>query len=169
MQVLIIRHAPTEDREVFALSGQSDDLRPLSELGKAKMRRNIQGIQKIVPKLQAIASSPLLRAQQTADLLARAYSPVQRDTLPALAPLGAVADILSYLQDYANTSHIIALVGHEPDLAQLATWLLTGHADNWLPLKKGAACLLEFPDEVEAGQAELEWALTPGQLRGLVE
>jgi phosphohistidine phosphatase len=36
-----------------------------------------------------------------------------------------------------------------------------------MPLKKGAACLLEFLDEVEAGQAELCWMLRPKQLRQL--
>lgn len=169
MQVLMIRHAPAADREEFALTGQPEELRPLTDKGQMKMRKHVRGLLTTVSKLQVIACSPFLRAQQTADILAQAYPYAHRDTLSALAPLGTMTEILAYLQDHANTTHTIALVGHEPDLGQLATWLLTGHPDYWMPLKKGAACLLEFPNLVEAGQAELVWALTPGQLKQMAE
>jgi len=167
MQILIIRHAPAADREEFILSGQADELRPLTDKGKEKMRKAVPGIYCLVPKLQAIASSPFLRAQQTADLLATAYPHIQRDILPALVPLGAMTQVLSYLQDHAHTTHTIALVGHEPDLGQLATWLLTNQADDWFPLKKGAACFLEFEENVQPGEAVLRWALTSNQLQQL--
>lgn len=167
MQVLIIRHAPAEDREDFAQSRQSDDLRPLTNKGKNKMRQNVKGLQSIVPKIDRIAESPLIRAQQTAGLLASVYPNVVRETLSALAPDGSESKVLAYLQKYANTTGTIALVGHEPDLGELATWLLSGEIDTWMPLKKGSACLLEFLDDVEAGEAELCWMLTPKQLRQL--
>jgi phosphohistidine phosphatase len=167
MQVLIIRHAPAEDREVFALSGQPDQLRPLTNKGKDKMRQNVKGLQRIVSKIDRIAESPLVRAQQTAGLLAAAYSSAIRDNLPALAPDGSMSEVLSYLQKYAQTTQVIALVGHEPDLGELVTWLLSGKANVWMPLKKGAACLIEFPDEVQAGEAELFWMLRPKLLRQL--
>ncbi|MDM8558902.1 phosphohistidine phosphatase SixA [Candidatus Parabeggiatoa sp. HSG14] len=167
MQVLIIRHAPAEDREEFAGSGQSDDLRPLTQRGKEKMRQNVAGLLTIVPQIDRIVESPLIRAQQTGGLVASTYSNVIRQTLPALAPNGSESEVLTYLQKYADTTTTIALVGHEPNLGELATWLLSGQADNWIPLKKGSACLLEFPGEVKAGKAELLWMLRPKQLRQL--
>jgi phosphohistidine phosphatase len=167
MRVLIVRHAPAEDRQVFARSGQSDNLRPLSRAGKEKMSLNIKGLQKIILALDGIAESPLVRAQQTADYLASAYPKAIRETLPALAPNGNYGEILKYLQQYTHTNKTIALVGHEPDLGELATWLLTGEAENWMPLKKGSACLLEFFYEVDTSQAELCWMLQPKQLRQL--
>jgi phosphohistidine phosphatase len=172
MQVLIIRHAPAEDRAYFNhnQSGKSDDLRPLTAKGRAKMRKNVQGLQTIVPQIDRIADSPLVRAQQTAGLLASGYPNAIRETLPALAPAGSdFASILLYLQQHAKNAPTIALVGHEPDLGALAMWLLCGRADSWMPLnfKKGAACLLEFIDKVEAGRAELCWMLMPKHLRQL--
>ena len=167
MQVLIIRHAPAEDRKEFSRSGQPDELRPLSNKGKAKMRQNVQGLQTIVPQIDRIAESPLIRAQQTAGLLTAAYSNAIRETLPALAPNGAETAILAYLQKQSKKAQTIALVGHEPDLGELAAWLLSGQTNGWMPLKKGAVCLLEFVDEIEAGQAELCWMLKPKQLRQL--
>ena len=167
MQVLIVRHAPAADRGEFARSGKSDDLRPLSENGRKKMAENVRGLQIIVPHIHSIISSPLRRARQTADFLAEAYPNAQREILQALAPLGSASEILEYLQEHANTTHIIALVGHEPDLGELVTWLVSGHTDTWLPLKKGSACLLEFSAKVEAGEAEFCWMLKPKQLRNL--
>ncbi len=167
MQVVMIRHAPAEEREAFASTGQPDELRPLSKKGIAKMRHAIQGLQTIVPRIETIVTSPLKRAQETAELLLQVYSYTHYEQLPALAPLSSGQTVLKYLQDYAQTSHTIALIGHEPDLGQLATWWLTGHSGPWLPLKKGGICLVEFPNEVQAGQATLSWLLTPKQLRGL--
>lgn len=167
MHILIIRHAIAEDFESFATSGQPDELRPLSDKGIAKMRKNIRGLKNIIPQIQLLASSPLRRAIQTADLLAETYPEAHRDILPDLAPRRTTEGVLAFLRQHENTAHVIALIGHEPYLGELATWLLSGHIDTWLPLKKGAACFLEFSAEVDAGQADLRWLLTPGQLRQL--
>jgi phosphohistidine phosphatase len=161
MQILLIRHATAEEQ------AESDELRPLSEKGIVSMRENVKGLQKVISKIDRLVNSPLLRAQQTADLIAVAYPDAQRDTLPALAPHGYEVTVLEYLQRHAETAETIALVGHEPSLGQLASWLLTAEIGRWLPLKKGAACLLEFPGKIKAGKAELSWALKPAQLRQL--
>lgn len=167
MKVLLIRHAIAEDYTLFSLSGQADDLRPLTTKGKTKMKKGIRGLQKLVSQVHHIVSSPLRRAIQTADLVAQSYPDAHREILSALAPRGSTTTILEHLQGYSNTSHVIVLIGHEPHLGELATWLLSGHIDTWLPLKKGSACLLEFSGEVAAGQADLCWVLTPKQLRML--
>lgn len=167
MQVLLIRHAIAEELEGTDGSEHADAARPLSAKGKLKMRKNIEGLRLILPHIYQIAASPLVRAQQTADLLLGTYRDAKRDTLRALSPRGSAPAILTYLQEHAHTSHTIALVGHEPDLGELGTWLLSGHTNNWMPLRKGAACLLEFTDEVLAGQANLIWSLNPSLLRRL--
>lgn len=167
MQVLLIRHAIAEDYTIFSLSGQSDDLRPLTTKGKTKMRKGIRGLQRLIPQIHWIISSPLRRAVQTADLVAQSYPDAHREVLSALAPRGSTTTILDYLQGHSGTTHIVALVGHEPHLGELATWLLSEHVESWLPLRKGSVCLLEFSGEVVAGQADLQWLLTPKQLRML--
>lgn len=159
MQIILIRHAPAQAQ------AQADELRPLSEQGIIKMRHNIIGLKKNVPSIQTIAHSPLQRAQQTAELLISAYPKAHQETLPALAPGGLSMAVLAYLQEQAETTLTMALVGHEPDLGELATWLLTGHRAHWLPLKKGGACLLAFWGKIEVGQAQLCWLLKPRQLR----
>jgi len=165
MKVLLIRHAIAEDYTIFSLSGQADDLRPLTTKGKTKMRKGIRGLQQLITQIQYVVSSPLRRAVQTADLVAQSYPDAHREVLPALAPRGSTTVILEYLQGHSNTTHTIALIGHEPHLGELTTWLLSGHIGTWCPLKKGGAGLLEFSGEVAASQADLQWLLTPKQLR----
>lgn len=167
MHVLLIRHAIAEERKDFQQMEQPDTERPLTGKGIKKMQQNIAGLHNMVPYINHVLVSPLVRAQQTADILLEAYPEAQRTTLTALAPLGSNNSVLLYLQQHERSSHTIALVGHEPDLGELGTWLLSGHPDTWLPLKKGSACMLVFENEVAEGLADLQWFLTPAQLRKL--
>lgn len=164
MQLLVVRHAIAEDREDFVQTGKPDDLRPLTAKGKDKMRKNVRGLVKLVPEVTLLATSPLVRAKQTSELLLKGYRNTPEETLAALSPRGAKQDILAWLQGQP-THDVIALVGHEPDLGELVTWLLSGKPDTWLPLKKGGACLLQFEDQIAVGEADLHWLLTPAQLR----
>ena len=58
----------------------------------------------------------------------------------------------------------LALVGHEPDLGQLAGWLLSGRKTGFVQFKKGAAALIEFSGAPAAGKGTLAWLLTAAQL-----
>lgn len=167
MQVLLIRHAIAEDYNTFALTGKGDDLRPLTEKGIGKMRRSLHGLKTILSEIDYITHSPLTRAVQTADLVKQFYPEAHNITLPALAPRGSASSVLAYLKEHANTHHTVALVGHEPGLGELGSWLLSGHTDTWLPLKKGGMCLLNFTEVIDSGQGDLLWLLSPKLLRNL--
>lgn len=166
MELLIIRHAIAGDREEWAKSGQSDDLRPVTGEGARRMRRGAAGLARVIPTIDVLASSPLLRAAQTAEIIARAYGGLPVETVDALAPDGRRSALLHWLRAREEAS-TVAIVGHEPGLGQLATWLLTGVAESHIELKKGAACLIRFGRKPAAGAGLLVWSLTPGQLRRL--
>jgi phosphohistidine phosphatase len=166
MQLLVIRHAIAEDREQWAQRGRSDAERPLTDRGRRRMRRGVEGLLALVPKLDAIATSPLTRASQTAELVSRGYDGPDPETLPQLSPDHPVEDLLPWLRQ-RPADEVVAVIGHEPHLGFLVGWLLTGRHESFLELKKGAACLLGFDDPPEAASATLRWALTPAQLREL--
>jgi phosphohistidine phosphatase len=63
----------------------------------------------------------------------------------------------------------VAVVGHEPSISLILSWLLTGTERRIFSFRKGGACLLEFSGEIGAGTATLLWALTPAQLRDLAD
>ena len=169
MHLLVIRHAIAEDKEVFARTGRGDDLRPLTDEGRAKMRRAAAGLRAIAPKLALVATSPLVRARQTAEIVVAALGPVRTESVEVLRPDRDFDEFIAWLQTRAERENdgAIAVVGHEPHLAGLVTWLMTGFDESRIELKKGGACLLNFEGELREGGAALLWLLTPSQLREL--
>jgi phosphohistidine phosphatase len=166
MQLLVIRHGIAEDREHWAHGGHPDAERPLTDEGRRRMRRAAQGLRQVVPRLDVLASSPLVRARQSAELLSKVYDDQAVEELAQLSPEYAVDDLLPWLR-HRGPGDVAAVIGHEPHLGFLIGWLLTGRHESFVELKKGAACLLEFDDPPAAGDATLRWALAPAHLRGL--
>jgi phosphohistidine phosphatase len=169
MHLLVVRHAIAEDRAVFARTGRSDDLRPLTDDGRAKMRRAADGLRSVAPEVDLIAASPLVRAKETAEIVAGALDVDELVTIEALRPEAPYEELVNWAasKDGGADADVIAIVGHEPHLSGLITWLMTGSDDSRLDLKKGAAVLLSFDDGVRRGEGTLQWALAPGHLRRL--
>ena len=166
MQLLVIRHAIAEEREPWSSSGRPDAERPLTDTGRRRMRRGARGLRNLVPTLDALASSPLVRAAQTAEILAREFDDVSIETLTELSPEHPAEDLLPWLRGQ-EPGAVAGVVGHEPHLGFLVGWLLTGRHESFVELKKGAVCMLGFDDPPAAGEAVLRWSLAPGQLRRL--
>jgi len=166
MRVLLVRHAIAEDRVVWAERSGDDGLRPLTADGRDKMKRVARGLVAIEPKIALLGTSPLVRARETAEILARAWGGIEPVETPLLAPGLAPATLSAWLvrQRPAGTA---VLVGHEPDLGEVATFWLCGREAHFLALKKGGAALIEFGAAPKEGAGALQWLLTPGQLRAL--
>ena len=174
LKVLVIRHAIAADRKEFAKTGKADALRPLTRIGRKKMRRAVRGLARLVPRLDALATSPLTRAVETGEIIAGQYDYEHAVRLPALSPGKSAGQVMDWLKEQAEHAKkgadtTVAIVGHEPGLGQLVSWMLTGLRESFVPLKKGAACLVEFKGEVKPARAKLLWALHPSQLRKLAE
>lgn len=174
MNLLVIRHAIAEDKEAFAASGRSDDQRPLTKEGRSKMRRAAEGLRLACPRVVVLASSPLLRARETADIVAPVFGISKVEVVDALRPDRPFEELTAWLRRRAapngeTVDTTVAVVGHEPHLSGLVTWLMTATTESRIELKKGGACLLRFDDAVAAGAAVLRWALTPAQLRSFAE
>jgi phosphohistidine phosphatase len=167
VQLLIIRHAIAEDREEYARSGESDDGRPLTAFGKQRMVRNTRGLRRVAPAIDLLATSPLARAVQTARIVGDAYGIKEVAVCEAMRPDRPMKDFARWLG--RNRQHdVVAVVGHDPHVSILATWLLTGLEEPRVRFKKGGALMLEMLDR-PAGGAVLLWAIAPAQLRRLGE
>jgi len=164
MKLLVIRHALAETRAEFARSGRHDDFRPTTAEGRKRMRRVAAGLQRLVPDVGLIATSPLVRAVETAGIVAEAFPGAERQTIQELAPDHQLPAFLAWLRARSATA-TAAVVGHEPHLSHLVSWLLAGRFSSFVVLKKGGACLLEFVAEPAAGEARLLWHLPPSLLR----
>ncbi len=162
--LLVIRHAIAEDR----LGPGGDEERPLSTEGRRKMRQVAASLSELVPQLGLIATSPLLRARQTAEIVAAAYGGARSRVTDALRPGSDGPALVAFLAAQRGLE-VAAVVGHEPTLGRQASYLLAGQAESFLDLKKGGAALLELDSGWRAGGARLRWLLEPGQLRQLAE
>jgi phosphohistidine phosphatase len=165
-QLLVVRHANALDAAEYARNHPDDAGRPLTSEGKKKMKRVAEALRTLVPDLQLLATSPFTRAVQTAEILAEAYDGLDPVVVPVLAPAQSAADVTHWLAG-ERRHDTVAIVGHEPGLGRVASWLLAGSERPFIEIKKGAALLLSFPDAVDAAAATLVWSLTPSQLRAL--
>lgn len=165
MKLLIVRHGAAGDRESWQAEGHDDRLRPLTPDGKKEVRRAAAGLASLVPELAALATSPLVRAAQTAEILAKTYR-CDIITLEALEPEQDPSRAVEWLRTRQSDS-TIGLVGHEPHLSTLVGYLLTENRDSFIDLKKGGACLLKMDPAIRAGSAELKWLLGPRELAKL--
>lgn len=164
VELYLIRHG------IAALRGEEypdDTKRPLTHRGIVRLRREARALAALNVSFDQIITSPLVRARQTADLFAEdlpSKPPVA--VSQSLAPGGKPGAVLDELGKYARRTKI-ALVGHEPDLGELAARMIG--ARQPIQFKKGGICRIDFEALPPAGPGRLRWLMTPKQLRALVK
>src|ERR1043166_1455683 len=166
MELLIIRHAIAGDRDAFALTGKSDELRPITQDGTRKMVRSAQGLRRLVDHVDLLPTSPPVRARQTAQIVADEFGIKVQETTDVLSPDAKPKQFADWLAKHRKLG-VVAVVGHEPHLSTVASWLISGAEDSRIELGKGGACLLVIDERPHKGGARLQWLLTPKQLRQL--
>jgi phosphohistidine phosphatase len=168
MELLVIRHAIAMEREEWARTGRPDDDRPLTDAGRRRMRKNARGIHRFAPHPDVIATSPYLRAVDTARVVAETLGIARMETVEALVPDRHPRELARWLNDSANAP-TVAVVGHEPHLGSLVTWLCSGRDAPAVEFKKGGACLLRLEGKADAAAAVMQWLLTASQLRAVAD
>jgi phosphohistidine phosphatase len=157
----VLRHAIAED----GAPGGDDAARRLTPRGRAKMRAAARGIRRLRLDVEVLVTSPLVRARETAEIVAPLFPGVPIRELDALAAGVAPAETARALRPLTRRRGVM-IVGHEPGLSGLVSLLLTGSADAVrLALKKGGLVALELDGVPPRTTATLLWALTPRQLR----
>ncbi|MBX7167512.1 MAG: histidine phosphatase family protein [Pirellulales bacterium] len=139
-----------------------DRLRPLTDEGRERFACVAKKLVKkhgFAPEL--IATSPLVRCRQTADLLLeRLKQPLPLVELAALEPGSDLDALVAWTNAQEQTA--VAWVGHAPDVLEL-TAALTGAAELE-KFPKGATAAIEFDDAVTLGEGRLLWLLTAKKL-----
>ncbi|HKV73562.1 MAG TPA: histidine phosphatase family protein [Gemmatimonadales bacterium] len=159
MMLLLVRHAHAGERD--GSRWPDDTQRPLSRRGRESARRMARRLRAMGLRPTLILASPWRRAWQSAELLAEGAAPrIPPIALGALAMTPAIAPIARAIgpQDPAA---IVALVGHEPWMSQLAGLLLTGRRDGLdIDFPKGGVLGLGAED-LRSGTAHLRLFLRP--------
>ena len=159
-----MRHAIAAER---GEEWPDDTKRPLTERGIQRFREAAAGLKGLEVRIDEIFTSPLVRAKQTADLLAAALQPRPSvKLLASLAPGHSGSATMVQLDKVAKRKRI-ALVGHEPDLGQLAAFLLGGKRP--LPFRKGGICRIDVQGLSSTRAGSLIWFIPPRVLRKLAD
>jgi phosphohistidine phosphatase len=130
------------------------------------MRQIASGLRALDLELDRIVTSPLPRAKETAEIVARALGATNRlETSNVLQTGSDASTIERWLRDRAEAR--IMLVGHNPTLSELVSLLVVGARMSPIcDLKKGGIAALSKRGG-PSGLFELSWVATPRLLRRL--
>jgi phosphohistidine phosphatase len=171
MIIYLLRHGIAADRDAAGVGSDAD--RQLTAKGVRRIEREASGMRLLGIQPDHIFTSPLIRAAETARVVANGYDgEIDVTVTDALAPgrgFGAPLDdqspVVALLRQPELESAM--LVGHEPDFSQLASLLLTGALNLNLELKKGGLCAIDVQDPIRSHKNTLLWLLAPKQLRAV--
>jgi phosphohistidine phosphatase len=159
MKLILIRHA---DAVAKGENGSTRDFdRPLTDQGREQAKKLADTLAVHGVKPNAVVTSPLVRAVQTAEPLLALLTdgPHQPVACSFLAPDYYRPKKLSKFLNGLG-GEVLCVVGHNPPLSEYAAWLL-GAYEGAVELEKGAACLVAFEEGVEKGSGRLGWMITP--------
>jgi phosphohistidine phosphatase len=142
-----------------------DEARPLTSDGIDRLRVQVLGMRELQVRLDRVLTSPLVRAAQTAEVLAAGIgcaSPLV--TVDALRPGGRYDALMAALGRLGD-DRAIALVGHMPSIGEIAARLIG--ALEPLAFKKGGTCCIETDGLPPTRAGQLRWFLPPRALRAL--
>jgi phosphohistidine phosphatase len=154
MELYFLRHGIAEDN---APDG-TDFGRRLTPEGIAKLENSRAGLKRLELRLDALLTSPLVRAYQTAEIVGRLLD-IGHVVAEELAPGCDVERLLGLLASLPNAQRVM-VVGHEPDFSELIGVLTGG---SRVVVKKGGLARIDLPAGAHHG--ELVWLLPPRALR----
>jgi phosphohistidine phosphatase len=162
LELYLIRHGVAAERgEEYP----DDSKRPLTSDGIDRLKKEARALDALGVTFDQILCSPLVRTRQTADVFAEIMkSKPSVATTDALTPAGSPAAVIQELGKYMRKASI-ALVGHEPNMGELAAHLIGAKVP--LPFKKGAIARIDFSIFPPKGKGELIWFVPPRMLRKL--
>ena len=163
IELYLVRHAIAAER---GPKYPDDRLRPLTPDGEKRFAESVKGLVAMNVVIDFVLTSPLVRARETAQILAAGLKPKPAIAeIEALAPGGRHEAMVEAIKTHAKRNRRLALVGHEPDLGELAARLLGARGN--VEFKKGGVCLIDVDAATPGGPGTLRWMLPPKALRAL--
>jgi phosphohistidine phosphatase len=164
MEIYLLRHGDAVDRLTGGYA--RDEERPLTEAGREEAQAAGEALVRLGEAIDLVLTSPLVRAAQTAEIAAKIVRPARGpERCAALAPGGEPEEIICAF--VAAGARGALLVGHMPDLGELAGWLVWGQPEATLALRTGGLCRITTPRHPTPGSGDLRWLLPPKLLRRL--
>lgn len=156
MTLYVLRHAIAE----HLAPGQADSTRQLTDRGRRKARRVLSHARRVRVRPATMLTSYYHRAVQTAEIASQELRFTgQPIVTEALVPYVSVYQLWDEIRDHAVAGDLM-VVGHNPQLSSLVTWLIGARGDA-LWLKKSGLVALDVGAPGPQPRATLSWLLTP--------
>ena len=163
MNLYLLRHGIAVERGSAVFGNDAD--RPLTLKGERRLWRIANAMEALELSFDLILSSPLVRARQTAEIVAEAFNARKPfEFSEGLKPDADLKLLINELKNLEPAPESVLLVGHEPCLSELISRLVSGSADFSVLMKKGGLCKLSTESLKFGRCATLEWLLTPRQM-----
>jgi phosphohistidine phosphatase len=164
MIIYFLRHASAGQSKT---NPALDAKRPLDKDGIEQSAQMGRALNALDVQVDAIVSSPLKRASQTASLVGNEIGFDSKLIFsPALQPDASFASFRDLIEKHAKQDAIM-VVGHNPSLSRFLSLLLTGGVnDRLIDMKKGGVARVELSSR---RPAELDWCLTPKLVRTIYD
>jgi len=163
MKLYMMRHAITVPKGTIGFA--QDAQRPLTQEGHIQARQVAKGLKYLKLDISCIASSPYVRAMQTAEDVAKVlgYSmPIKE--MPSLRSEASPSETSLALKSFAEHNAVL-FVGHEPHLTSWIEQLAASFGNLNCVLKKaGTACIEIEKTPPSAGSGVLRWLMSPKHL-----
>ena len=156
MNIYLIRHGDAEKASV----SKKDSERKLTPEGENKIKVSAEGWKLLIPQFSHIISSPLIRALQTAEIIASVFKFPGNIIVDKRITAGSKTEELI---DIANEilGPEMAFVGHEPDFSEHVSHLISNSGVQ-IEFKKGMIAKISFNGRVKISRGVLEF-LIPGK------
>jgi phosphohistidine phosphatase len=138
---------------------QRDRDRSLTSQGREEVETIAESMRKLGLKFDRIISSPLPRAEETAEMVAKTQKKVKVETWDELRPEGDKSALKSKLAALGHDRKVL-IVGHEPYLTALVA-TMTGTREGAIMLKKGGLIRIRVTSFSPTAKGELRWLLSP--------
>jgi phosphohistidine phosphatase len=162
MDLYIVRHG--ESGRSLADS-KRDNERTLTTAGREEVEEIADSIERLGVEFDEIASSPLPRAKETAQIIAKRQTTSKLQMWDELRPEGDRQAILSQLAKMGHESAVL-LVGHEPYLTDMVADLMGAKRGSIL-LKKAGLIRVRVTSFAPSAKGELRWLLSPRVLKAV--
>jgi phosphohistidine phosphatase len=150
MDLILWRHAEAEEAD----AGGDDLARALTPKGERQAERMAEWLNRRLAHSTRALVSPALRCQQTAKALGRKFK-----TLAELGPEGNGEALLKAAR-WPDASEPVLVVGHQPTLGFVASYLLSDQPQNWT-IKKGAVWWIRGRQREDRAQVILQAVQSP--------
>jgi len=158
IRVFLVRHGIAAD----AAPGQPDESRPLTAKGRRRFRRTAQAFARLGERVDKLITSPLVRAVQTAEILARALRQDEVGVLEELRSEVPPAKLFGALSQRIEDGEGVGLVGHDPQMTKLVAALaqLDGNDADRIAFAKGGIVRIDV-DAFPPAKNKPRWHLEP--------